>query len=180
MLEEKENQQAQPEIQSAEEYAAAIKALKESTVSKEEYDKVVADKTVLVKALSGEGPVPEGVQKQEKPADIKELRKKFLNAGEENLSNAEYIQTALKLRKAIIDEGGLDPFLPSGAKVNPTPQDIAGANKAAEAFQSWLDAATDENGKVDNELFNAYMKKGIVEDNPLITARLKAAAKARK
>ena len=179
MLEEKE-QATQPEIQSAEDYAAAIKALKESTVSKEEYDKVVADKKVLVKALSGEGPVPEGVQEKAKPADIKELRREFLNAGEENLSNAEYIQKALKLRQAIIDEGGIDPFLPSGAKVNPTPKDIEGANKAAEAFQSWLDAATDEKGKVDPELFNAFMRKGIADDNAMVTARLRAAAKARK
>lgn len=180
MLEDEKTQAQQPEIQSAEEYAAAIKALKESTVNKDEYDKVVADRAVLIKALSGEGPIPEGVQEAAKKPDIKELRQTFLNAGEENLTNAEYIKTALELRKAIIDSGGLDPFLPEGAKVNPTPQDIVGANKAAEAFQSWLDAATDENGKIDGELFNAYMKKGIAEDSPLITARLKAAAKARK
>lgn len=181
MLLEEEKQAQQPEIQTAEEYAAAIKNLKESTVSKDEYEKLKADKAVLVKALAGEGPVPaEIAQQQAQQADVKDLRKKFLNAGEENLTNAEYIKTALQLRQAIIDEGGLDPFLPSGAKANPTPTDIAGANKAAEAFQSWLDAATDESGKVDEELFNAFMKKGIAEDNPVITARLKAAAKARR
>ena len=180
MLEEKEIQAQQPEIQSAEEYAAAIKALKESTVSKDEYDKVVADRAVLVKALSGEGPIPEGVQEKAQKPDVKELRKKFLDAGEQDLTNAEYIKTALELRKAIIDEGGMDPFLPQGAKASPTPQDIVGATKAAEAFQSWLDAATDENGKIDNELFNAFMKKGISEDSPILTARLKAANKARR
>lgn len=181
MLLEEEKQAQQPEIQTAEEYAAAIKNLKESTVSKDEYEKLKADKAVLVKALAGEGPVPSEIaQQQAQQADVKELRKRFLNAGEENLTNAEYIKTALQLRQAIIDEGGLDPFLPSGAKANPTPTDIAGANKAAEAFQEWLDAATDESGKVDEELFNAFMKKGIAEDSPVITARLKAAAKARR
>ena len=47
-------------------------------------------------------------------------------------------------------------------------------------MQSWLDAATDDSGKIDPELFNAFKNKGIAEDNPIITARLKAAEKARK
>lgn len=181
MLLEEEKNMPQQEVQTADEYAEAIKNLKAKTVPLEDYNKVKADKEVLIKALAGEGPVPSEVaQQQAKSLDIKELRKKFLDAGEENLSNAEYIKTALDLRQAIIDEGGLDPFLPSGAKVNPTPADIAGANKAAEAFQSWLDNATDENGKIDDELFNAFMKKGIAEDSPIITAKLRAAAKARR
>ena len=95
MLLEEEKQAQQPEIQTAEEYAAAIKNLKESTVPKDEYEKLKADKAVLVKALAGEGPVPaEIAQQQAQQADVKELRKKFLNAGEENLTNAEYIKTA--------------------------------------------------------------------------------------
>ena len=179
-MSEEEKKTQQPEIQSADEYAEAIKNLKANTVSKEEYDKVVAEKSTLVKALAGEGPVPEGVQKQAEKPDINELRKKFLNAGEENLSNAEYIKTALQLREAVIAEGGIDPFLPSGAKASPTNTDLQGAAKTAEALQSWLDSATDESGKVDSELFNAFMKKGIAEDSPMVTARLRAQNKARK
>ena len=177
-LEEEEKVVQQQTPQSAEEYADAIKHVRENYVPKEKLEKAEAEKAVLIKALSGEGPVPEGVQEKAKPADVKTLRKEFLEAGETNMSNAEYIEKALALRQAIIDEGGLDPFLPSGAKVNPTPQDIAGAQKAADAFQSWLDAARDENVKIDEELFNAFMRKGIAEDSPIITARLKAAKKA--
>ena len=176
---EEEQKQQQPIIQDAEQYAEAIKNLKEKTVSKEEYDRVVAEKSTLVKALAGEGPVPKDVQEQAKPADIKDLRKKFLDAGEENLSNAEYIKTALELRKAAIAEGELDPFIPSGAKVKPTPQDVAKAQEVADTMQKWLDDATDENGKIDEELFMAYMRKGIAEDSPVIAARLRA-SKARR
>ena len=176
---EEEKKQQQQEPQTAGEYAEAIKDLRANTVSKEEYDKVVAERTTLVKARAGEGPVPEGVQKQEDPVDVKELRKKFLNAGEENLSNAEYIKTALALRKAAIAEGELDPFIPSGAKVKPTPQDVAKAQEVADTFQKWLDDATDENGKVDEELFMAFMRKGIAEDSPIVAARIRA-SKARK
>lgn len=171
---EKEQNQQQPEIQNADEYAEAIKNLKATTVSREEYDKLAQEKSTLVKALAGEGPVPDNVQKQAQPADVKELRKKFLEAGEENLSNADYIKTALELRKALIAEGELDPFIPSGAKVKPTLVDIEKAQQVADAFQSWIDNATDEKGNLDKDLFDAFLKKGIADDSPLITARLKA------
>ena len=181
MVEEEkiENKAAEENPQSAEEYVAIINRFKENTVPKEKYEALLKDKEVLTKALAGEGPVPEGVQEKGKRADINELRKRFINAGEENLSNAQYIKLTLDLRQAIIDEGGTDPFLPHGAKISPTPQDIAGAQKAADAFQSWLDAATDENGKIDDELFNAYLKKGIADDSPMLRARLRANQKAR-
>ena len=174
MVEEEKRQAQQDNPQNAEEYAEAIKNYKEKTVSKEEYDKVVAERTTLVKALAGEGPVPDNVQKQEKPADIKELRQRFLNAGEENLPNGEYIKNALELRKAAIAAGELDPFIPVGAKAKPTPLDIAKAQEVADTFQEWLDASTDENGKIDEEEFLAKMRKGIAEDSPFITAKLKA------
>ncbi|MBO7713210.1 MAG: hypothetical protein J6S85_06540 [Methanobrevibacter sp.] len=174
MPEEEKTTSAEVMPQSAEEYAAAIKKLKENTVSKAEYEKLQADKTVLVKALAGEGPAPESVQEAAKKPDVKELRKKFLKAGENNLTNAETVQTALDLRAALLAKGEPDPFLPVGAKISPTVDDIRGAEKVAEAMQSWLDASKDENGIVDDELFNAYLKKGIADDSPAITARIKA------
>ena len=179
-LEDDQQQQPQQERipQSAEEYAEAYKQMREKYVPKEMYEKAKEDNKALVKALSGEGPIPEGVQEKAKPADVKQLRKEFLEAGETNLSNAQYVKKALELRKAVIAEGGMDPFLPSGAKATPTPKDIEGAQKTADALQSWLDAATDETGKVDDDLFNAYLKRGLAEDSPLITARLKAHKKA--
>ena len=183
MSEEEMKQQNNPnppesKIQSAEDYVKAVEDMKKNYVPKELYEKSEQDRKVLAQALSGDGPVPANVQKQAEEPNIEELRKKFLNAGELNLSNAEYIKTALDLRKALIAKGEPDPFLPSGAKANPTNVDIAGAEKSAAAFQSWLDAATDpETGKVDEELFNAYLKKGIADDSPAVTARLRAAAR---
>ena len=164
----------------ADEYAAAIKNLKAKTVSKEEYDKLKEENKTLVKALAGEGPAPEGAQETGKKPDIKELRKKFLTAGEENLSNAETVQTALELRKALIDSGERDPFLPQGMKIQTTPQDIATADRVAETLQKMLDEATDEEGYIDEEMFNAQLRKNIAEDSPLLIARLKANAAASK
>lgn len=183
--EEKQQQQQNPapaddEPKTAEGYAAAIKNLKANTVSKKEFEKVVEENKVLTKALAGEGPAPESVQNKGKKPDIIELRKKFLSAGETNLTNAETVQTALELRQALLDLGEPDPFLPQGIKLNPSPQDIQKAQEVADGLRGMLDSATDENGYIDTELFNAQLRRGIAEDSPVITARLKAAAAAAK
>lgn len=180
MPEEKNPITPPEEIQNAEEYAAAIKRLKETTVSKEQYEKVVNDNKVLTKALAGEGPAPEGVQEKAKRPDINELRKKFLMAGENNLTNAETVQTALQLREACLDAGEPDPFLPAGIKNHPSPSDVQKAQDVADALQTWLDESTDEDGIIDPETFNAMLRKGIADDSPLLIARLKAAQAASK
>lgn len=165
---------ADQEPQTAEEYAAAIKSLKDSTVKKEDYEKLLQEKKVLIKALAEGEDLPSSDKEGQQGPDIKALREDLRKAGETNMSNAEYVEKSLQLRKALIDAGEPDPFLPIGAKVSPTLDDIKGAEKAANAFQQWLDDSRGEDGKIDPELFNAYLKKGIAEDNPLITARLRA------
>ena len=163
--------------QSAEEYAAAIKDLKEKTVPKEVFEQLQQDKATLIRALAEGSPLPENAQQEEKP-NIKELRQTILNAGENNLSNAEFVKAALDLRKASIAEGYPDPFLPLGIKNKPTNEDLAGAEKVAEVFQAMLDEATDpETGKLDNEIFNALLKKNIANDNPLLSAKLRNSRK---
>ena len=150
-----------------------MKALKENTVPKEEYEKLQKEKATLIKAIAEGATLPQGEKKEEKP-NIQELRKKFLSAGENNISNAEYVQTALALRKACLEEGQPDPFLPRGIKRKPELSEIEGAQKVADAFEEMLAEATDsETGEVDNEIFNALLKKNIANDTPLLNARLK-------
>ena len=176
MLEDdnKQQQEQQPElIQSADDYVKALSNLKASTVDKKEYDKLVQEKQTLIKALAeGETVSSENAQ-GDKKVDLTELRKKIFNA-DESMTNAEYVENVLKLRSAIIAEGGLDPFLPSGEKIQPDVNDIKGASKVAEALQDCLDSSRGDDGKVDPELFNAYLNKMIAPDSSLLTARLKA------
>ena len=162
--------------QTAEEYAEYVKRLKETTVSKEEYDKVVADKKTLAKALAEGADVPE-IEKQEAKPDIKELRKKFLKAGDDNLSNVEFVQTALELRKALIESGEQDPFLPRGLKRKPDNTDYQGAQRVADFLEDCVEQSKDEEGKPDPDMFNALLKKGIANDSPIVAAKLKALGK---
>lgn len=156
----------------ADEYAEEIKKLKATTVSKEEYDKVVADKKTLAKALAEGTDVPEADKQEKTPEDkkayIKELRKKFLSSGELGLTNVEFVQNTLELRKALIEQGEKDPFLPAEIKRKATKEDYAGAERVAEFLQNCLDESKDDEGKPDPIMFNALLSKGIANDNPMI------------
>ena len=175
---EKEELEQEQTPQNAEQYVKALKSLRENSVDKEEFDKVVAERDTLIKAMAeGDTTHAQGAESEKKP-DIKELRDKLRTSGEKELSNAEFVATALQLRRAVIEAGGIDPFLPQGVKAKPTLIDIQGAERVAEGLQSCLDNATDpDTGKVDNDLFNAHLKKIIAEDNPSLAMRLKANAR---
>ena len=178
MTEEEKKELQEKGPQNAEEYLKALKELKEKSVDKDDYDKVVADNAALIKALAeGDTSHAQTAEPENKP-DVKELREKLRTSGEKELPNAEFVATALKLREAVIAEGGIDPFLPQGVKTKPTLVDIQGADRVAEGLKKCLEDATDpETGKVDNDLFNAHLKKIIADDNPVLTARLKAMKK---
>lgn len=180
MKDEQEKNTAAESQMTADEYAEEIKKLKANTVSKEEYDKVVADKKTLAKALAEGADVPEGEKQEKQPADIKALRKKLLTAGETSLSNVEYVQTALELRKALIADGQKDPFLPTEIKRKATKEDYAGAERVANFLESCLEDSKDDEGKPDEIMFNALLSKGIANDNPMIARAAQEWAKKMK
>lgn len=178
--EEKKQQKAEEVNPSVDDYIQTIKNLKENSVPLEKYQKLEEEKTKLVKALSGEGEIPESAQKSKEAPDRKEIAKKILNPAAYGLSDAEYTEVILQQRELALANGEPDPFLRLGVKATPTPQDVEGAEKVAAAFRAWLDASRDENGKLDNELFLAQRRKGIADDSPLIIARLQTLEQAKK
>ena len=170
-----EEEKAAPEITNAQEYVEAVKKLKESTVDKALYEKQVNDNKILREAILDGKTLDGSDQKEENKPDKEALLKKLIESGDAQLSNAEYVKTALELRQALIDSGDLDPFLPVGNKIQPTVEDIEKATRVAEGLQYCLDEATDEEtGETDEDIFNAMLKKIIAEDRPALTARLAA------
>lgn len=130
-------------------YLAAIKELKENSVSKEEYERIKADnKRLLDNFVNGEIVSTEAIELR---PSIQELRKKLFN-GNANISNIEYISTALELRDALMEAGEPDPFLPQGKNIAPTNEDIEEANKAAQIFRECIDMAEGDNAVFTNEL----------------------------
>lgn len=133
----------------------AINELKQNSVSKEDYNKVVAEKNKYLKALIDGNQVAE-VQNKE-PVDIDGLRRELFS-GEKDLTNLEYAKKALELRDAIIERDGVDIFVGRGSKLTPTDEDYEAAQRVADGFQQCIDVA-----QGDSEIFTRELMR-ITED----------------
>jgi hypothetical protein len=126
-----------------EQYIAAIEELKASTVSRDAYNKLRSENKQLLDALVSGQQLP---QVPEEKVSVADLRKKLFSTDSENLSNLEYVETALSLRNGLIEAGERDPFLPYGDKVDITSEQIETANKVANALQEMVDFAEGDSG----------------------------------
>lgn len=131
-------------------YVAAIQELQNNTVSKAQYEKLRGENKKLLDALVNGQQIE--VPKEEKP-DITELRKKLFNK-DGNLSNLEYVETALKLRNALMDAGERDPFLPYGDRVTVTAEMYDQAQTVADGLQECVDFAEGDSG-----IFTAQLQR---------------------
>ena len=133
-------------------YIAQIKKLKETSVSKDDYNKLKADNKKLIDALANgtqlEGKVEPKVSAVE---NINNLRKKLFSKGS-NLDNLEYCKTAVELRDALIENGERDPFLPFGHNVVATDSDHETANRVATVMRECIDYADGDSDIFTNEL----------------------------
>ena len=133
----------------------AINELKQNSVSKEDYNKVVAEKNKYLKALIDGNQVAEVPKKE--PVDIDGLRKELFS-GEKDLTNLEYAKKALELRDAIIERDGVDIFVGRGSKLTPRDEDYEAAQRVADGFQQCIDVA-----QGDSEIFTRELMR-ITED----------------
>lgn len=124
-----------------EQYIAAIEELRASTVSRDAYNKLRNENKQLLDALVSGKEIP---QEPTKAPSVDELRKKLF--GGEDISNLEYVETALSLRNSLIEAGERDPFLPYGDKVDITSEQIDTANKVAAGLQEMVDFAEGDSG----------------------------------
>ena len=128
-------------------YIAAIKELKENSVDRQKYDALKADNKRLVEALVN----GQTIETNSKPqVDIQALRNELFR--NENQTNLQYVENALKLRNALIESGEPDPFIPQGSKVIATSEDIAAAQRVADVLQECIDYAEGDSQVFTNEL----------------------------
>lgn len=113
----------------------ALNELRQNSVTKDQYNKVIAERDKYAKALFT-GKFDDYIYKE--PADINALRKDLFT---KDLSNLEFAEKALALREAIIDEAGIDIFVGKGEKLAPTDDDYRAAQKVADGLQSCVDIA---------------------------------------
>ena len=169
----KQNEKKQDDNKPAEtnlELAKALKEARENSVSKEEYQKLLDENRQLVNEVIN-GSNDGGGQKEETkktPADIKALREKLYGPKCSELSNLDYCDTMLKLRDAVIEVEGLDPFLPHGANIKPTELDIEKAEAVAETMRECIKEADGDSG-----VFTALLQAKTNNDSQALTAHLK-------
>ena len=124
-----------------EQYIAAIEEMKANTVSRDAYNKLRNENKQLLDALVSGKELPQ--EPVAKPS-VADLRKKLFSS--EDMSNLEYVETALALRNSLIEAGERDPFLPYGDKVDITSEQITTAEKVAAGLQEMVDFAEGDSG----------------------------------
>lgn len=132
-----------------EDYIDTIQKLKESTVSRDEYDKLVADNKKLIETLAQGGTI--NTEKEEEKVDVDALRKE-LYSDDVNLSACDYWEKTLKLRDAVMKQGAPDPFIPIGKNIAPTVEDVQKAENVVKAVRSCLEYADGDSEAFTNEL----------------------------
>lgn len=146
------------EVDPTKKFLDEIANLKANSVDKKKYEELEQqNKTLLDTVLNGGSFSQVNPEKEEKP-DIKKLRESLFK--EEN-SNLEYAKKALALRKAIMDEGGIDPFVPVGEKVIPEQSDFDAAKRVADVLQDCIDASEGDSG-----VFTSLLQSKTVEAMP--------------
>ena len=102
----------------------------------------------------------------EQKVDIDKLREELFSSDDQDITNLDYITKVLQLRKAIMDKGSRDPFLPSGQNILPTDDDIETAERVAEVYQHCVDVA---DGNPD--IFTQELQRVTVDVAPQIKKR---------
>ena len=150
------------------EMAKALKELRENSVSKEDYEKLQKEnKELVAQIINGDGGAGNGQPTPEK-VDIKALREELYGPKGADLSNLDFWKKTLKLRDAVIEQEGYDPFLPHGAKIKPNEQDVERANAVAKTVQECIDKCEDN-----SEVFTALLQGETANDSPSFLAHLK-------
>lgn len=150
---------------------AQLEALRATTVSKEEYERVVAERNQMFQTLAHQPTIPVAAPTAptaaERTARKNELRRQLYDENCD-LSNLDYWKNTLELRQIILDEGGRDPFLPWGKDNAVDDDDRKIVDKVVNGVQSCIDYADGDSVLFTNEL------QRITIDTP--QARVAAAA----
>lgn len=135
---------------------AIIEDMRNNTVPKDKYNKLMADNAKLMKALAN-GEVIQ-VEAPNTP-NIEDLRKEYFNF--ENKTDLQIAKDTLALRNALIEAGEPDPFLPNGKSVDITEQDEIDANRVADLLEYAINASNDSNAVFLAQLSNKLLDTSI-------------------
>ena len=155
-----ENETAVEDVNPYQEYIDTINELKAKSVPKEKYEQLEQEKKGLIEALKNGSQV--NVVEPKEEVNIDELRRDLYGNPEKQMSNLEYVEKTLKLRKALIEKGEPDPFMPNGHEYQYDQRDQDKANYVAQVYQECIDYA-----QGNDQLFTQELMRRTKDDSPL-------------
>ena len=150
-----------PVVNGSYDYISAINEMKKNTVPRKAYEELIKERNQLADAvINGEIVAPGAAAKE--VVDISALRSTLFSpeACDKGMTNMEYIENALKLRNAVLEQEGKDIFLPVGRGIVVTAEDREQAENAAEIFQECLDYAQGDPSVFNTELMRRTVDTG--------------------
>lgn len=134
-------------------YLSALQEMKQKSVDRDLYDKVLADNKKLINAVVNGQTVSQDVEVDDatRQKKVKELRAKLFSSDRE-FSNLEFVETSIELRDNLIELGEPDPFIPIGKQISPTRDDIEKAELVAKTYKECLELAEGDSQFFTNEL----------------------------
>ena len=135
-------------VPEADKLISDIADVKKNMVSREEYERVSQDNAKLKHALLT------GVTEKvvEPPKSATELKREYAESIKSGVTNAKGFETALKLREAVINETGNDPFMTEAlTKIDPN-----FGERVAEGLGEIL-----EQSEGDPTMFNAILSRNL-------------------
>lgn len=134
-------------------YIEAIKELKENSVPKDDYNKIVDENKKLVKALVDGGQIANPDPEDEMTSE--DIAKELCKPG---ITNLRYAELSLKHREKCLEEGKKDPYMPDGLNFKQgLNSDAEDAQKVADMLKSCIDQAQG-NPDMYTSLLQAHMK----------------------
>jgi hypothetical protein len=144
-------------------YLEQIEKLKENSVDKSQYNKLLEENRKLLNSIVKGQPLQQEQPKE--TVDVKKLRKELFSE-DTNLSNLQYWEKALQLREAVMEKGGRDPFLPYGHHISPDSNDIQKVDNLVKVVKECIDYA-----KGDSRVFTIELDRRTNEAMPVIRGR---------
>lgn len=128
-----------------------VKKLKETSVSKEEYDRVVAEKKKLMRDfVYGSG---DSANVEDTSPSIQDLREKLFGDNVEQMSNRDFWENVSQLYHKRLEEDKQNIFLPKGHKTRYKREDYEMVSSMMETIDSMLED-TKDNPALFTSLFN--------------------------
>lgn len=127
----------------------ALKKAKENSVSKEEYEKLLAQNKAITEAYIEGKNIDLGIEQKPTLRKSEEIREELF--GKEH-NNLEGWKLTLELREAVLSESGKDIFVGEGHEYSPTENDFEKAQNVADVVQECIERS---NGS--SEDFTAFL-----------------------